>query len=174
MADFDYSNFLNVFDIIVLFIVFLSVFFALKNGLIKSIFNLLKWALIILLIKFSFEPLRPFIDLYINNSTIADILIFVIVFIGSYILLSSINRILIGIIQPNKSGVADHLLGSIFGLVRGYAITVLIFSFVSSPIPVSTWPKFLNSGSLLPIIRYGDDLIDTIPNRIEDASSIIA
>ena len=103
MLNFDFSELLNVFDILVLFIIILSIFFALKNGLIKSIFNLIKWILIILLIKFSFKPLRPYIDLYISNSTIADISIFIIVFISSYILLSSLNRLLIGIIQPNKS-----------------------------------------------------------------------
>ena len=174
MLNFDFSELLNVFDIFVLFIIIISIFFALKNGLIKSIFNLIKWILIILLIKFSFEPLRPYIDLYISNSTIADISIFIIVFVSSYILLSSLNRLLIGIIQPNKSGIGDHLLGSIFGLIRGYVVAVLLFSFVTTTIATSSWPDFLNTGMLIPIIEYGEDLIDTIPSRIENAGKIIA
>ena len=174
MSNFDYSDFLNAFDIFILLIIFFSIFFALKNGLIKSVFNLSKWALIILSIKFSFDLLRPYVDLYIKNSTVADIAIFILIFVSSYIILSSLNRVLIGIIQPNKSGIGDHLLGSIFGLFRGYTIAILVYSFVSSAVPITSWPEFLKSGSLLPVIQYGEDLIGTIPNRIEDASKIIA
>ena len=172
--DFNYSDYLNVFDIMVIFIIFLSIIFAFKNGLIKSIFNLSKWILIIFLIRFSFEPMRPFIDKYINNSTIADITIFIIVFIGSYIILSSLNRVLIGIIQPKKSGAGDHLLGSIFGLIRGYTIVVLFFTLISSAVPISSWPNFLSSGSLIPIIKYGENVIETIPVRINNLGEIIA
>ena len=83
-----------------------------------------------------------YVDEYIQNSTIADICIFLSILICSYILLSTFNRVIIGIIQPSKSGFVDYMFGSIFGLLRGYIIVVLIFSSINASFPYSSWPKF--------------------------------
>ena len=174
MFDINFGNLVNFFDITVLIILFISCFFAFKNGLIKSIFNLGKWIAIIVLIKLSFNILRPYVDEYIQNSTIADICIFLSILICSYILLSTFNRVIIGIIQPSKSGFADYMFGSIFGLLRGYIIVVLIFSSINASFPYSSWPKFTQNGSLIEIITYGEEFLNTIPQRIEDAGKYIA
>ena len=174
MFDINFGNLVNFFDITVLIILFISCFFAFKNGLIKSIFNLGKWIAIIVLIKLSFNILRPYVDEYIQNSTIADICIFLSILICSYILLSTFNRVIIGIIQPSKSGFADYMFGSIFGLLRGYIIVVLIFSSINASFPYSSWPKFTQNGSLIEIIIYGEEFLNTIPQRIEDAGKYIA
>ena len=174
MFNINLGDLINFFDITVLIILFISCFFAFKNGLIKSIFNLGKWIAIIFLIKLSFNILRPYVDEYIQNSTIADICIFLSIFICSYILLSTFNRVMIGIIQPSKSGFADYMFGSIFGLLRGYIIVVLIFSSINASFPYSTWPKFTQDGSLIEIITYGEEFLNTIPQRIEDAGKYIA
>ena len=174
MFDINFGDLLNFFDITVLIILLISCFFAFKNGLIKSIFNLGKWIAIIVLIKLSFNILRPYVDEYIQNSTIADICIFLSILICSYILLSTFNRVIIGIIQPSKSGFADYMFGSIFGLLRGYIIVVLIFSSINASFPYSSWPKFTQNGSLIEIITYGEEFLNTIPQRIEDAGKYIA
>ena len=174
MLDINFGNLINFFDITVLIILFISCFFAFKNGLIKSIFNLGKWIAIIILIKLSFNILRPYVDEYIQNSTIADICIFLSTLICSYILLSTFNRVIIGIIQPSKSSFADYMFGSIFGLLRGYIIVVLIFSSINASFPYSSWPKFTQDGSLIEIITYGEEFLNTIPQRIEDAGKYIA
>ena len=174
MFDINFGDLVNFFDITVLIILFISCFFAFKNGLIKSIFNLGKWIAIIILIKLSFDILRPYVDEYIQNSTIADICIFLSTLICSYILLSTFNRVIIGIIQPSKSGFADYMFGSIFGLLRGYIIVVIIFSSINASFPYSSWPKFTQDGSLIEIITYGEEFLNTIPQRIEDAGKYIA
>lgn len=174
MFDINFGDLVNFFDITVLIILFISCFFSFKNGLIKSIFNLGKWIAIIVLIKLSFNILRPYVDEYIQNSTIADICIFLSILICSYILLSTFNRVIIGIIQPSKSGFADYMFGSIFGLLRGYIIVVLIFSSINASFPYSSWPKFTQNGSLIEIIIYGEEFLNTIPQRIEDAGKYIA
>ena len=108
------------------------------------------------------------------GGTIADICIFLSILICSYILLSTFNRVMIGIIQPSKSGFADYMFGSIFGLLRGYIIVVLIFSSINASFPFSSWPKFTQDGSLIEIITYGEEFLNTIPQRIEDAGKYIA
>lgn len=173
MNNYELTDLINFFDIFILIIILISTFVSFKNGLIKSVFNLVKWIIIILLIKYSFVILRPFYDVYITNSTLADIAIFLSVFIFSFIILSSFNRIMIGVIQPNKSGIIDHLFGSFFGIAKGYIIAALIFSLITTYFPFSIWPNFLKSGSVTPLIQKGSDFIITIPERVEDASDKI-
>ena len=157
------SDFLNVFDIIFIIICLISMFFAIKNGLIKSSFNFIKWIIIIYVIKNIFFYLRPIFDQYIQNQTLADISIFFLTLIVLYILLSSINRVIIGIIQPKRSGFVDFSLGGLFGLLRGYIIIVLLFSFINSSIDSKHWPNYLKVGSFFSIVEYGDAFINTVP-----------
>ena len=166
------SDFLNVFDIVFIIICLISLFFAIKSGLIKSFFNLAKWIIIIYIIKNIFFYLRPIFDQYIPNQTIADIVIFFLTLIVSYILLSSINRVIIGIIQPKRSGFVDFSLGGLFGLLRGYIVIVLLFSFIDSNIDSKRWPNYLKNGSFFNIVEYGDEFINTVPKRIDQLKEL--
>jgi uncharacterized membrane protein required for colicin V production len=80
--------------------------------------------------------------------------------------LSSLNRVIVGIIQPKRSGFVDFSLGALFGLLRGYIIIVLLFSFINSSIDSGHWPNYLSNGSFFSIVEYGDEFINTIPKRI--------
>ncbi len=166
------SDFLNVFDIIFIIICLISIFFAIKSGLIKSFFNLAKWIIIIYIIKNIFFYLRPIFDQYIPNQTIADVSIFFSTLIVSYILLSSLNRVIIGIIQPKRSGFVDFSLGGLFGLLRGYIVIVLLFSFINSNIYSKRWPNYLKNGSFFNIVEYGDEFIVTVPKRIDQLKEL--
>ena len=167
MSRIEITDFLNFFDIVFIIICIISIFFAVKHGLIKSFFNLIKWILIIYIIKNIFIYARPIFDTYITNQTIADITIFFSAFIISYILLSSISRFIIGILQPNKSGFVDLFFGGIFGLLRGYIVIVLIFSFLNSNVSTKSWPSYIKKGVFYNMVEYGNEFLDAIPKRIE-------
>lgn len=168
----DISDFINVFDIFFIIICIISIFFAIKNGLIKSLFNLIKWILIIYIIKNIFSYLRPIFDQYIPNQTIAEISIFFSALVVSYIIISSINRVIIGIIQPKRSAFVDLSLGGLFGLLRGYVIIVLLFSFIDSNLNSRNWPNYLKNGSFFNVVEYGDELINIIPKRIDQIKEL--
>ena len=168
----DISDFINLFDIFFIIICIISIFFAIKNGLIKSLFNLIKWILIIYIIKNIFSYLRPIFDQYIPNQTIAEISIFFSALVVSYILISSINRVIIGIIQPKRSAFVDLSLGGLFGLLRGYVIIVLLFSFIDSNLNSRNWPNYLKNGSFFNVVEYGDELINIIPKRIDQIKEL--
>ena len=72
----DLAQLLNPYDLIFLLVILVSFIFGVKNGLIKSLLNLIKWIVIFYLIKNCFDILRPFFDQYILNQTLSDILIF--------------------------------------------------------------------------------------------------
>ena len=168
----DFNQFLNMYDIMFIIVCLVSIFFGIKNGLVKSIFNLFKWVLIFLLIKNCFIVLRPLVDPYVTNQTIADILIFLFTIITSYIFISFVNRLIIGIIQPKKSGLIDIGFGAALGIVRGYIVFVIIIFFINTNFSLNSLPSFINEGTFKTIVDYGAKRLNNMPRDIEDLNKL--
>ena len=160
----------TVFDILFIIACFISLFLAIKNGFIKSILNLFKWLLIIYIIKNSFSHLRPFLDNYIQNQTLSDIVIFISVAIISYIFLTIIVRILDAIIQPRISGPVGFSLSAIMGLVRAYIIFALIIFFVNTSVSIDYISNLIDESELVDLFNMGISIIGDIPKRLDQIS----
>ena len=160
----------NIFDILFLIASFISLFLAIKNGFIKSILNLLKWLLIIYIIKNSFSHLRPFLDNYIQNQTLSDIVIFISVAIISYIFLTILVRVLDAIIQPRISGPVGFSLSAIMGLFRAYIIFELIIFFVKKSVSIDYLSSLIDESELIELFNIGISIIGDIPKRLDQIS----
>ena len=160
----------SVFDILFIVASFISLFLAIKNGFVKSILNLLKWLLIIYIIKNSFSYLRPFLDSYIQNQTLSDIVIFISVAIISYILLTISVRVLDAIIQPRISGPVGFSLSAIMGLVRAYIIFALIVFFVNTSVSIDYVSSLIDESELIDLFDIGISIIGDIPKRLDQIS----
>ena len=168
MNDLNYSQFLNAFDITFLIICLISIFFGLKNGLLKSFFNLIKWVLIFFILKNCFALLRPVADQYITNETLSDVTIFLITLITSYIFISFLLRLFIGFLQPKKKGLVDMGLGGVLGIFRGYIVVVITLFFINQNISSSLLDDFMNSGSFVEMVNIGIDFFEHIPRNLEE------
>ena len=160
----------NFFDILFIIASFISLFLAIKNGFIKSILNLFKWLLIIYIIKNSFSHLRPFLDNYIQNQTLSDIVIFISVAIISYIFLTILVRVLDAIIQPRISGPVGFSLSAIMGLVRAYIIFALIIFFVNTSVSIDYVSSLIDESELIDLFNMGISIIGDIPKRLDQIS----
>ena len=160
----------NIFDILFLIASFISLFLAIKNGFIKSILNLLKWLLIIYIIKNSFSHLRPFLDNYIQNQTLSDIVIFISVAIISYIFLTILVRVLDAIIQPRISGPVGFSLSAIMGLFRAYIIFAIIIFFVKTSVSIDYLSSLIDESELIELFNIGISIIGDIPKRLDQIS----
>ncbi len=161
---------LNVFDILFIIASFISIFLAIKNGFIKSILNLFKWLLIIYIVKNSFSHLRPFLDSYIQNQTLSDIMIFISVAITSYIFLTIIVRVLDAIIQPRISGPVGFSISAIMGLVRTYIIFALVIIFVNTSVSIDYVSRLIDESELIDLFNMGISIIGDIPKRLDQIS----
>ena len=168
----NFSQFLNPFDIFFLIIISISFFFGIKNGLIKSIFNFIKWIIIFYLIKNCFTLLRPVFDSFTDNQTTSDILIFFSTLIVSYILISFFNRILIGLLQPKKSLFIDLSFGGFLGILRGYLIFIILIFFINSNFSSAFMNEFLKMGTFNEIVNYGVDFLEQVPRNIDDIQNL--
>ncbi len=168
----DFSDFLNPYDVTFLLVITISFFFGVKNGIVKSFLNLFKWTAIFFIIKNSFSFLRPFIDTYVTNQTLSDILIFLFVLIVSYIFISFINRILISLIQPRKAGLVDFSFGGVLGICRGYIIFVLFIFFINTNFSYISLPGFIKNGTFEDIVKFGVNLLEEIPRELKDINNL--
>ena len=171
----DLAEFANFFDIICLIIITASALLSLKAGLLKNLLNLAKWIALITLLKYSFGYLRaPFKETLNLSPTLIDISIFISVFIISYVTFTLINRLIIGLISSDRSGVIDRLFGFLFGIVRGYIITIIIFSVFSNWSFSNTLLKsYENESVLYEIIDKGTELLKILPREIEEKLELI-
>ena len=168
MNDLNYSQFLNTFDIAFIIICLISIFFGIKNGLLKSFFNLIKWILIFFILKNCFTLLRPVADQYIANETLSDITIFLITLITSYIFISFLLRLFIGILQPKKKGFVDMGLGGVLGIFRGYIVIVITLFFINQNMSSSLLDDLMNSSSFAEMVNIGIDFFEHIPRNLEE------
>ena len=108
--------------------------------------------------------MRPIFDLYIPSQSLSDILIFLTTLIVSYILISFINRLIIGVLQPKKSFLVDMS----FGVYRRqYLIFTLLIFFINSNFSSRSLPQFLYFGYFQEIINSGTDLLKQVPRNID-------
>jgi len=168
MSDFNYSDFFNAFDIIFLIICLISIFFGIRNGLLRSFFNLIKWIIIFFILKNCFILLRPVADQYITNETLSDVTIFLITLITSYIFISFIQRLFIGFLQPKKKGLVDMGLGGVLGIFRGYIVVVIIVFFINQNISFSILNDFMINSSFAEMVNIGIDYFEHIPRNLEE------
>ena len=168
MNDLNYSQFLNAFDITFLIICLISIFFGIKNGLLKSFFNLIKWILIFFILKNCFALLRPVADQYITNETLSDVTIFLITLITSYIFISFLLRLFIGFLQPKKKGLVDMGFGGVLGIFRGYIVVVITLFFINQNISSSLLDDFMTSSSFAEMVNIGIDFFDHIPRNLDE------
>ena len=168
MNDLNYSQFLNTFDIAFLIICLISIFFGIKNGLLKSFFNLIKWILIFFILKNCFALLRPVADQYITNETLSDVTIFLITLITSYIFISFLLRLFIGFLQPKKKGFVDMGFGGVLGIFRGYIVVVIIVFFINQNISSSLLNDFMISSSFAEMVNIGVDFFEHIPRNLDE------
>jgi uncharacterized membrane protein required for colicin V production len=168
MNDLNYSQFLNTFDIAFIIICLISIFFGIKNGLLKSFFNLIKWILIFFILKNCFALLRPVADQYITNQTLSDVTIFLITLITSYIFISFLLRLFIGFLQPKKKGFVDMGFGGVLGIFRGYIVVVIIVFFINQNISSSLLNDFMISSSFAEMVNIGVDFFEHIPRNLDE------
>ena len=169
------AEFANFFDIFCLIIIMASALLSLKAGLLKNLLNLAKWIVVITILKYSFGYLRiPFTEALNLSPTLIDITIFISVFIISYVTFTLINRLIIGLISFDRSGVIDRLFGFLFGIVRGYIIIVIIFSIFSNwSFSNTLLNSYKNDSVLYESIDRGKKLFSIIPRKIEEKLELI-
>lgn len=158
---------MNLFDFILLIVIFLSLLTAFSRGFISSVLGLLGWIAALVLTYLAFPYIKPFL---LKKTSGSEFLTFCIGYIGSLIFFliffATLNFIISRSLGNLRGGYIDKFLGIIFGILRGYII--ISFLFLCYMMTYSNLngkdindnailPNFVKDSYSLPFLRYGSN-----------------
>ena len=147
----------NHYDIIFIIIISLSAIIAAFYGLINEILSLSKWFITLYLMhKFGYL-LQNTLNHIVTNQTLQTIIIYFIIFIFVAIIIFFIKRLCNNLINSIDLFGANHLLGFIFGAIKGIFICALIIIIIQS---FNLDKQFLiKKSALYPVIYKAQSII---------------
>jgi membrane protein required for colicin V production len=163
----------NWIDVSIMIIILLNLIIGIRRGIIRGLINLIGIIAAVFLAIFWFKEVGQYISLHIEISRqIANILGFVLVFLGVYIIARIIEIFLKKIFSLLFISWIDALGGAVFGLVKGsliVGILLVIINFI--PLPVFLKNQLENSFlanrfAVMAIVIY-DFLKDWLPSTFQ-------
>ncbi|MBX7146047.1 MAG: CvpA family protein [Alphaproteobacteria bacterium] len=143
---------MNWVDLIVLAIILISAFMALTNGFIQEILLLAAWVFAILVTIYHGQQIRPLINDYVTNDLAARFTSWGITFFVSLVVAMIIVKLLSRGLRGKGLGFVDHLMGFIFGTIRGVIIVCLLYGLTLWLIPSQDRP-WLETARTAPLMK---------------------
>ncbi|OIP63581.1 MAG: hypothetical protein CO150_05645 [Nitrospirae bacterium CG_4_9_14_3_um_filter_53_35] len=140
---------MNLLDITIIVIVGSAFVLSLFKGVIREVFSLGSVILGFLIANHTFEYMGEFMLRFIHHPPLSKILGYALVFVGSTLAIRLIGVLLEGVTRQVMLGWADHLLGAVFGFLKGCLIVSVIIMLMTSFMPGS---RVLQESKLTPYI----------------------
>ena len=160
-----------IIDIIFIVLIFLMIIHCLLKGFVGELFSWAPMVLAICTAIFLYPAGADFIRkrVFQDVKYVPEILAFAAIFIIIIIVLRLLERILKDIVAGAKLGGLDKLLGALFGLVEGFALTAAIL-LVLAVQPLFDAPKLIGDSFfaqvLLPLLKVplgrGTEIINNV------------
>jgi membrane protein required for colicin V production len=154
-----------LFDIIFILIILYNIIKCFSDGFSLSFLSSLKWIISVVATIIFVPKLQPWVSNYIESDFINNfgigIFIFIITLFFSIILGKSISRT----VTWTGVGSVDKSFGILFGIFKGYIVTVCLFSMLNWFYPYDRWNMSTMNTFSFDIVKKGSDLlVDEFPN----------
>ena len=170
--EFDFLNRVNIFDAIVTLIFIYSVIQCFLKGFSLSLISFMKWVLSTILTIILVPKLQPTVSDYIESDFINSVGLGVAIFFITLFLIILIGKTFGKVVTWTGVGSIDKSFGLIFGIFKGYVVSVCIFSILNWFYPYQNWGisaedafsfNLVNKGSEMLIEEFpsNEDFIDT-------------
>lgn len=116
---------MTIFDYLVLFVLGCSVLLGTLRGLIKEVLSLASWLLSCVVANTYGAGLAALLPAAVPGQAIRLMLAFVVLFIGTRLLMGLLTLALDAVVEATGLTLADRGLGSAFGLARGLLIVLV-------------------------------------------------
>ena len=165
---FDLIKIISMFDIIYIIITILSLIKCYKKGFVLSLLSASKWLLAYVVTLFLFPKTKPYVEDIIDNEYVLDIALGICLFIVIIFIILLINKVISRAVTYTGIGGLDKIFGFFFGFVRGYVISVCIFSTIDIIYNSDRWPIDLNNSFSFQLVEKGSNyLIKEFPDKKE-------
>ena len=166
------TNNINLFDVFVAIIFIYCVVQCFLKGFSLSLISFMKWVFSTIVTIIFVPKLQPIVREYIESEFINNIGLGIAIFIFTLFLTIVIGKALGKAVTWTGVGSIDKTFGMLFGVFKGYVVTVCIFSILNWFYPFQNWGisaedaitfNFVNKGSEILIEEFpsSEDFIDT-------------
>ena len=163
---------INFFDLIVSLIFVYSIIQCFIKGFSLSLISFMKWVFSTVITIILVPKLQPTVSDYLESEFLNSVGLGIVIFVLSLFFTILVGKTLSKTVTWTGVGAIDKSFGIIFGIFKGYVISVCIFSILNWFYPYKNWGisaedaisfKFINQGNKILIEEFpsGEDLIDT-------------
>ncbi len=157
---------ISAIDLIFLIITTLSIIKCYRKGFVLSMLAASKWLLAYIVTLIIFPKIKTYFKDVIDSEYVLDITLGVSIFILVIFIILMINKGIGKAVRYSGLGSLDSIFGFFFGFIRGYVVSVLIFSAVDIVYNYNKWPINLDKSYTFPYIEKGSNyLIKEFPNE---------
>ena len=166
----DFSNFflnsLNFFDLFFFIVMIYSIIQCFLKGFSLSFISFMKWVLSVVITIIMVPKLQPWISEYIESDFINNIGLGIFIFIFSLFFIIVIGRTLSKTVTWTGVGSIDKSFGLIFGVFKGYVVTICLFSILNWFYPYQNWGISAEDAMSFNVIKKGSEvLIEEFPDN---------
>ena len=156
----------SIIDLIYILITIFSLIKCYKKGFILSILSTAKWVLAYIITLLIFPKIKPYLKDVVDNEYILDVGLGIGIFVVVIFLVLLVNKGLSKAIRYTGIGNLDTMFGFFFGFIRGYIISIIIFSGVHIVYNYDKWPINLDQSYIFPYLEKGSNyLLKEFPNE---------
>ena len=149
----------SIIDLIYIVITIFSLIKCYKKGFILSILSTAKWVLAYIITLLIFPKIKPYLKDVVDNEYILDVGLGIGIFVIVIFLVLLVNKGLSKAIRYTGIGNLDTMFGFFFGFIRGYIISIIIFSGVHIVYNYDKWPINLDQSYIFPYLEKGSNYL---------------
>lgn len=165
---------LNVFDAVVLLIVFLSTVLAFFRGFVREVLSLGSWIGAAIITIYFFPQVSAALKPRFSSEVIAGGFAMLGTYIVALIVLSILSSIILKYLKEGSEvGIFDNMLGMVFGFARGAFIVSLGFLLISMVMSPPEYPDWIKHAQTREYVEEGAKLLaSAAPNYLNDLTSL--
>jgi membrane protein required for colicin V production len=137
---------------------------AFARGFVREVLGIGAWAGAVGAAIFALPRMREVVRTWFSTPDWVDPVSFIVVFLVSLIILTTVAGILGRAVRQSALGGVDRTLGLVFGLARGAAVVIVAYIIGQMVFPIERWPDaVLNARTLTPTYEAARWVRDQLP-----------
>ena len=156
---------INWFDVIFIIIMIYTVIQCYLKGFSLSVFSFMKWIFSVVITIILVPKLQPWVNEYIESEFINSFGLGMLIFICTLFLTIVAGKSLSRAVTWTGVGSIDKTFGLLFGIFKGYIISICLFSLFNWFYPYQNWGISAENAVSFDIVKKGSEiLIEEFPS----------
>ena len=161
-----FFNSLNLFDLFFGIILLYCVIQCFLKGFSLSFISFMKWIFSIIITIILVPKFQPWVSEYIESDFINNVGLAAFIFIFSLFITIVVGRSLSRAVTWTGMGSIDKSFGLIFGVFKGYVVSICLFTILNWFYPYQNWGISADKAYTFDLVKKGSNiLLDEFPNN---------